>query len=84
MKQPITIARRDYLKGIIDITNHNSENGLPAFVMVDVLKEVIEQLKALSNSQLARDEAAYRAALQNTSTEPTDNGGDIDGGQTDS
>lgn len=61
MNKPITIARRDYLHGIVDLSN---KSMLPAFVMVDVLERVTNELRQLAEGELKHDEATYRAALQ--------------------
>ena len=60
MKKPITLARRDYMQGIVDLTN---KSGLPAFVIVDVLEHVLEELRPAVSTELKRDEAAYHEAL---------------------
>ena len=66
MQKPLTIARRDYMQGIVNLTNNSN---LPAFVIVNVLEDIISQVRPLMDSELARDEAQYRAALQKESKE---------------
>lgn len=60
LQKPITLARHDYMQGIVDLTN---KSGLPAFVIVDVLEHVLGELRPAVSSELKRDEAAYREAL---------------------
>lgn len=66
-QKPLTIARRDYMRSIVDLTNGSC---LPAFVIVNVLEDIISQVRPLMDSELARDEAQYRAALQNKENQP--------------
>lgn len=60
VQKPLTVARRDYMQGIVDLTN---SSGLPAFVMVEVLEHTLNELRPLVGSELKRDEAAWRAAV---------------------
>ena len=66
MQKPLTVARRDYMQSIVDLTNNS---GLPAFVIVNVLEDALSQVRPLMDSELVRDEAQYRAALQKESKE---------------
>ena len=68
-RKPLTVARRDYMKSIVDLTNNS---GLPAFIMVEVLEHTLAELRPLMASELKRDEANYRAALQEELNNPTD------------
>ena len=58
--KPITVARRDYMKGIVDLTNNS---GLPTFVVVEVLEKTLKELRPLMDIELKREEAFYREAL---------------------
>lgn len=69
LQKPITLARRDYMQGIVDLTNNS---GLPAFVIVDVLEHTLNELRPAVSLELKRDEANYRAALQEESEKQTD------------
>lgn len=60
VQKPLTVARRDYMQGIVDLTN---SSGLPAFAMVEVLEHTLNELRPLVGSELKRDEAAWRAAV---------------------
>lgn len=68
-QKPITIARRDYAQDIVNLTNNS---GLPAFVMVDVLEHVLNELRPLMNTEVKRDEATWRAAMQKENEEPSE------------
>ena len=66
MQKPITLARRDYIQSVCDLT---SKSGLPAFVVVNVLESILAQMRNEVEVEIKRDEAQYRAALQNESKE---------------
>jgi hypothetical protein len=67
--KPLTVARRDYVEGIVNLTN---KTDLPMFVKVEVLERMLDEMRPLIDTELKRDEASYRAALQEEkATEPT-------------
>lgn len=70
VQKPISLARHDYMQGIVDLTNRS---GLPAFVMVDVLEQTARELRPLMDVELKRAEEAWRAASQKAKEEQTDN-----------
>ena len=61
MQKPLSIANRDYLQALCDLTN---SCGLPAFVAANTLEKVLNQMRIEADNELKRDEATYRAALQ--------------------
>lgn len=61
MQKPLSIANRDYLQALCDLTNNC---GLPAFVAANTLEKVLNQMRIEAENELKRDEATYRAALQ--------------------
>lgn len=70
--KPIILARRDYMQGIVNLTNRSE---LPAFVMVEVLEQAARELRPLMDAELKRAEATWRAAQQKEKeeqAEPTD------------
>ena len=69
VRKPITLARHDYMQGIVDLSNRS---GLPAFVMIEVLEQTARELRPLMDAELKKAEAIYREALQKE-TEQTDN-----------
>ncbi len=69
VKKPITVARRDYMSLICEATN---TCGLPAFVIVEVLENILNQMRPAMDAELKRDEAAYRATLQRTEEKEVD------------
>ena len=77
-QKPITVARQDYLNSIIDTTN---KSGLPAFVIADILEDILSEVNKAADQQLKRDEAEWhkaRAEEQKNASEVTDDGGQED------
>ena len=70
MQKPLTLARRDYIQSVCDLT---SKSGLPAFVVADVLESVLAQIRIEVESEIKRDEAMWRKAQQDK-TEVIKNG----------
>ena len=68
-KKPITLARNEYMQGIVNLTNNFM---LPAFVKVDVLEHILAELRPLVDAELKRDEARYREALTKENPANTD------------
>lgn len=78
MTKPITVARRDYMNGIIELTNNS---GLPAFVIADILEDILSEVNKAADQQLKRDEAEWHKACveeQKDASEVTDDGGQED------
>ena len=67
MQYPITLARRDYVDKICDITN---KSGLPAFVVADILEKILSKVRQQEELEVKRDEATWRQSL----SEVTDDG----------
>ena len=59
MQYPVTLARRDYINKICDITNNS---GLPAFVVADILEKVLSQVRQQEEAEIKRDEAVWHKA----------------------
>ena len=60
MNKPITVAREDLEKNVINACN---ESGLPAFVMAETLTAISGVLRELAKKQLEADKIAYEDAL---------------------
>ena len=58
-RKPITLARHDYMQGIVALTN---QSGLPAFVMVEVLEQTARELRPLMDAELKKAKADWQAA----------------------
>lgn len=60
MQYPITLARRDYVDKICDITN---KCGLPAFVIADILEKILSKVRQQEELEVKRDEALWHKTL---------------------
>ena len=61
MQKPLSLANRDYMQALCDVTNNC---GLPAFVIVDAVTKLLNQVQVMAENELKHDEAIYRATLQ--------------------
>lgn len=61
MNKPITIARQELIDALIQVINNSP---VPAFVVADVLKELLPAVQANIKNELEADVAEYRNALQ--------------------
>ena len=59
--KPLSVVRSEYMEKLYIITNNS---GLPAFVILDVLEHLTENVRELAKSELARDTLAYKDALK--------------------
>lgn len=59
--KPITVARQEYMQKIVDVTNSAE---LPAFVKLDVIRQIFDKLKTLTAEELKRDTEDYNASLR--------------------
>lgn len=74
--KPLTVARHDYMQAMVDATNNSN---LPAFVIVEVLENLLREMRPMMDAELKRDLATYRASMQEVHNE----GGELDGEQKD-
>ena len=74
--KPLTVARHDYMQTMVDATNNSN---LPAFVIVEVLENLLREMRPMMDAELKRDLASYRASMQESHIE----GGKSDGEQED-
>lgn len=61
IQKPITVARQDFIDGIVALIN---TSGLPAFVIVDIIKDVQAEMVRQANDQYEKDRAAYEEATK--------------------
>ena len=61
MNKPITVAREEYVQKVVEATN---SCGLPAFVVRDVLKSLLDEANALANQQLRQDAKEWEKFLE--------------------
>ena len=59
MNKPLTVAREDFAKEIIGAVN---SSGLPAFVVREVLQNVVQEVQKLEAAQLQADREAWEKA----------------------
>lgn len=62
IKKPITIAKEDFSKNLIDLINNSH---LPLFVIEYLLKDLIEEVRKASVKQLETDTLEYNNLLNN-------------------
>lgn len=71
MNKPITIAREEFLNGLINLVNNA---GLPAFIMRETMGNVYTELQRLEKEQLERDKTAWEHTMAEEKGEENDNG----------
>lgn len=60
MNKPITIERQEVLQKLVDIVNSAQ---LPAFVVVDMLEDILQSMRTVARQQYERDLKTYTAAV---------------------
>ena len=60
ISKPITVARKDLLEDIVSAIN---KSALPAFIVSELLKNVLLSVDKLAVEQLERDTREYEEAL---------------------
>lgn len=73
MQMPLSLARREYISKICDLSNNS---GLPCFVMVDILKDVLSEMRKAEEEEYKRDMALYRKSLSDENKEGAVEDGD--------
>ena len=61
MEKPSSILYREFSNNIANVIN---QSGLPAFVMVPVIQNVLHELDEISNRQYKADVEAYEKSLK--------------------
>lgn len=56
MQKPITVARQEFIDTVAEAVNNS---GLPAFLVVDVLRMFLSQLEPQEEKQFQRDFAEW-------------------------
>lgn len=56
MQKPTTVLRQEYIEKQIKLINGS---GLPAFVLVDILEDTLQELRRLAESQYQKDKKAW-------------------------
>lgn len=61
MNKPITIERQEVLQKLVDTVNGAQ---LPAFVLVDMLDDILQNMRAIARKQYEKDLETYTAAME--------------------
>ena len=56
MNKPSSVLRQEFIEKQIDLIN---TSGLPAFVLVDIIEDTLQQLRILAKDQYEKDKAAW-------------------------
>ena len=56
MTKPSTILRQEFIENEIQLIN---TSGLPAFVLVDIIEETLQELRRLAAEQYRKDKEAW-------------------------
>lgn len=56
-EKPLELVRFEFLESVVDLVN---KSGLPAFVMLDVFKDLTNQLSTLAAQQLEEAKKQYQ------------------------
>lgn len=60
IEKPISLLKEDYMRGVVNLTN---ESRLPLFIVEYVLKDILNEVHAVSTKQLQEDREKYSAAI---------------------
>ena len=69
MEKPITVAREEFANALIQLVNTTK---VPAFVILDVMGGVTQELQMVAKKQYDNDLAAYEADQKERPTEETE------------
>lgn len=61
-EKPLELVRLEFLESVVDLVN---KSGLPAFIMLDVFKDLTNQLNTLAAQQLEEAKKQYQEANAN-------------------
>lgn len=70
MQKPLSLLRRDYINKLCDITN---KSCLPAFVVVEALEKLLNQMRKAVDIEIKRDETMWNKSCVD-SEDVTENG----------
>ena len=59
--KPMTLLRNEFIASIVELCNNS---GLPFFAVEDVLKNLIQEVRAAAQQQLKDDAERYQKSLQ--------------------
>lgn len=61
MKKPITVARQEFAENMVNVINSSE---LPAFVMLEVIRNCMAELSALADKQYRIEKEQYEKELE--------------------
>jgi len=61
VQKPTVIVKKEFEKDVTELIN---KTPLPAFVMVDVIRDVLRALNNVAEQEYARETEAYQKALE--------------------
>ena len=62
MERPLSVAREDFVNELVNLVNNS---GLPMFVVLDVLKGALEEVKDAAARQYEQEKKAYEESKDN-------------------
>lgn len=72
MQKPIVVARQEFLNDVVTLINKYGQQGLPMFVVSDILTEVTKEVQIKAQEQYDSAKAQYEAALAEEATKETE------------
>lgn len=72
MQKPLVVARQEFLNDVVTLINKYGQQGLPMFVVGDILVEVTKEVQTKAQEQYDSAKAQYEAALAEEATKETE------------
>lgn len=61
MEKPLSVAREDFVNALVELVNNS---GLPMFVVLEVLKSAVEEVKEAAARQYEQEKLEYEKAKE--------------------
>lgn len=72
MQKPLVVARQEFLNDVVTLINKYGQQGLPMFVVSDILTDVNKEVQTKAQEQYNNAKAQYEAALAEEETKETE------------
>lgn len=72
MQKPLVVVRQEFLNDVVTLINKYGQQGLPMFVVSDILTEVTKEVQIKAQEQYDSAKAQYEAALAEEETKETE------------
>lgn len=59
MERPLSVAREEFVDELVGLINRFGLEGVPMFVILDVLKGATQEVKEAANKQYEQDKLEY-------------------------